>query len=131
VPPTPSRPAQQPPDAATVVSAPAEAAGQRPAYESFVVRLTGPGVDLVVVGPGAHELGRAKEAALRVNHPTVSRRHARIIVSDDRTIAYVQDLGGANRTRLNGREVTAVQPLADGDVLTLGQVELKVTVSRA
>ena len=127
----PAPPAPEPPDPATFVSGPTEAAAPRPAYESFVIRLTGEGVDLVVVGPGAHELGRTKGVALRVNHPTVSRRHARILISDDRTIAYVQDLGGANGTRLNGRAVTSVQPLADGDVLTFGQLELKVTVSRS
>jgi len=129
--PAPTPAAAVPPPASDPVAEPTALAEPRPDFESFVVRLSGGGTDLVVVGPGAHELGRAKGVELRVNHPTVSRSHARIIVSEDRTIAYVQDLGGPNGTRLNGRPVTTVQPIADGDTLMIGQVELKVTVKRA
>ena len=115
------------------------AAGRRPAPPSrpprprraiLEVRLTGPGFDLAAREPGAHELGRATEAPLRVNHPTVSRKHARIILADDRGIAYLQDAGGANGTRLNGKAIEKLAPLADGDKVGIGEVELTVTLRR-
>ena len=94
------------------------------------IQLSGPDVQLLVAEPGAHDLGRSSEMELRVNHPTVSRRHARIILSDDRGMAYVQDQGGANGTRLNGKEVARLAPVNDGDTIGIGNVELKVTLKR-
>jgi pSer/pThr/pTyr-binding forkhead associated (FHA) protein len=95
------------------------------------IRLVAEGFDLVVRETGAHELGRANEASLRVNHQTVSRKHARIILADDRGIAYLQDAGGANGTRLNGKTVDRLAPLSDGDQVGIGDVELKVSLKRA
>jgi hypothetical protein len=86
---------------------------------------------LVVREPGAHELGRSSEAALRVTDPTVSRKHARIILADDRAIAYLQDAGGANGTRLNGKLIEKLAPIAEGDSVGVGEVELKVVFKRA
>ena len=80
--------------------------------------------------PGAHELGRATDAALRVNHPTVSRKHARIILADDRGIAYLQNAGGANSTRLNDKAIEKLAPLNDGDRVGIGEVELTVVLKR-
>jgi pSer/pThr/pTyr-binding forkhead associated (FHA) protein len=88
------------------------------------------GLNLVARDPGAYELGRAKDAPLRVNHPTVSRKHARIILADDRTIAYVQDAGGQNGTRLNGQAIERLAPLSEGDLIGIGDVELKVVLKR-
>jgi pSer/pThr/pTyr-binding forkhead associated (FHA) protein len=95
------------------------------------VRLVAEGYDLVAREPGAHELGRAADAALRVNHPTVSRKHARVILADDRGIAYLQDAGGANGTRLNGQAIEKLAPLSDGDRVGVGEVELTVVLKRA
>ena len=94
------------------------------------LRLRAEGIDLVVTAPGEHELGRAAESPLRVDHPTVSRHHARIILSEDRTTAYLQDQGGLNKTRLNGRPLQKLSPLADGDQVRVGDVELVVSISR-
>jgi pSer/pThr/pTyr-binding forkhead associated (FHA) protein len=106
----------------------AHVGGSRPILE---VRLTGEGFDVAVAETGAHELGRSSDASLRVNHPTVSRKHARIIIGDDRTIAYIQDAGGANGTRLNGATIERLAPLSDGDRVGIGEVELKVAFKRA
>ena len=94
------------------------------------IRLIGPGFDLAAREPGAYELGRATEAPLRVNHPTVSRKHARVILADDRGIVYLQDAGGANGTRLNGKAIEKLAPLSDGDRVGIGEVELTVTLKR-
>jgi pSer/pThr/pTyr-binding forkhead associated (FHA) protein len=94
------------------------------------VRLTGGGFDLVASETGPHGLGRATDAALRVRHPTVSRRHARIVISDDREMAYLQNAGGANGTLLNGREIERIEPLQHGDRVQIGDVVLEVSLKR-
>jgi len=129
----------EPPPSPTVIAA-AEAdrtvsysrPGSGPKPGSILeIRLWAQGYDLVATEPGAHELGRATDAPLRVNHATVSRKHARVILADDRGIAYLQDAGGANGTRLNGKPVEKLAPLSDGDQVGIGEVELKVTLKRA
>ena len=94
------------------------------------IQLLGEGFELSVREPGAHDLGRATEAPLRANHPTVSRKHARVILADDRGIAYLQDAGGANGTRLNGQAIEKLAPLSDGDRVGIGEVELTVVLKR-
>jgi pSer/pThr/pTyr-binding forkhead associated (FHA) protein len=94
------------------------------------VRLMGPAGELVVTEPGDYNLGRAKDAPLRVDNPTVSRKHARIVLTEDRGKAYIQDTGGANGTRLNGVVVERLVVLSDGDVIGVGDVELRVKLKR-
>jgi pSer/pThr/pTyr-binding forkhead associated (FHA) protein len=128
-PPARARPPASPP----VTPPPAPAAQPSPTKAGVIleVRLVAEGYDLVAREPGAHELGRAADAALRVNHPTVSRKHARVILADDRGIAYLQDAGGANGTRLNGQAIEKLAPLSDGDRVGVGEVELTVVLKRA
>jgi pSer/pThr/pTyr-binding forkhead associated (FHA) protein len=126
-------PAATPPPPRITASPPAVApAAPKPASTGSIleVRLSAADIDLVVKEPGAHDLGRSSEMELRVSHPTVSRRHARIILSDDRAMVYVQDQGGANGTRLNGKEVAKLAPLSEGDKIGIGDLELKVSLKR-
>ncbi len=76
---------------------------------------------------GAVVIGRAPEAELRVQHASVSRRHATIRV-DDGTVR-IADLGSHNGTRVNGELVTDARTLASGDVATVGDVVLVVHFS--
>ncbi len=118
-----------PPAAAPAVSP--KSAARAPSSGRIVeVRLRGKEVDLAATETGAHELGRDKAAALRVNHATVSRQHARIIISDDRGVAYVQDRGGANGTRLNGVAIKEIKLLNDGDTVSIGDIDLAVSIRR-
>lgn len=55
---------------------------------------------------------------------SVSRRHCRFTCQTDGW--YVEDLGSYNHTFLNGREVSGLNKLRDGDVLKLGAVDLMV-----
>jgi pSer/pThr/pTyr-binding forkhead associated (FHA) protein len=116
----------EPPPKPTV----AKAAAATPPGKITGIRLRSGDIDVALTETGAHEVGRAKEAAVRVRNPTVSRQHARLIISDDRGVAYVQDRGGANGTRLNGVAITEIKLLNDGDSITVGEVELKVTILR-
>jgi pSer/pThr/pTyr-binding forkhead associated (FHA) protein len=139
-PPAPS--AAPPPSAAPAPSAPPAAARSAPEEEAPTlmspkalvtireVRLTGRDTTLSVTAPGSYDIGRSRDVALRVSDATVSRRHARIILADDRRTAWVEHAGGANGTRLNGAPVLAPQPLSDGDTVDVGELPLKVTVVR-
>jgi pSer/pThr/pTyr-binding forkhead associated (FHA) protein len=122
---TPPRPA-----APAAKAEPAVPAVAKPAAVICEFQLRAEGIDLVVTAPGEYELGRAAGLPLRVDHPTVSRHHARIILSEDRTTAYLQDQGGVNKTRLNGRPLQKLSPLAEGDQVRLGDVELVVSITR-
>ncbi len=129
--PSPSPPPPPVPPRPAMPVAPPPAAPPRAVSGPILeIRLLGPEITLVVGHPGAHDLGRSSDVELRVADPTVSRRHARIILSDDRTMVYVQDQGGSNGTRLNGKEVAKLAPLADGDTIGIGNIELKVSFKR-
>jgi polyferredoxin len=68
-------------------------------------------------GSGTHILGCAPDVDLVVNHPTVSRRHARFVVSD-RGLTIV-DLQSTNGTRVDGKRI-------EREVLVQGRAELKL-----
>jgi DNA-binding NtrC family response regulator len=76
---------------------------------------------------GTVVIGRGGEAELRVQHASVSRRHATIVV--DEGIVRIADLGSHNGTRVNGEVVMASRVLASGDVATVGDVVLVVHFS--
>ena len=58
--------------------------------------------------------------------PTVSRRHARILVADGK--ATLEDLGSKNGTFLRGKRLTSPAPLSDGDEILLGRVRMTFRV---
>ena len=65
-----------------------------------------------------------------MKHATVSRAHARVIISEDRKTASLEHTGGANGTRLNGRAIDKAEPLSDGDEIGIGEVSLRVSLKR-
>ncbi|HET8648147.1 MAG TPA: FHA domain-containing protein, partial [Vicinamibacteria bacterium] len=70
---------------------------------------------------GSLLVGAAPDCGLRLDHPTVSRRHARLEVRGDEV--ELTDLGSSNGTRVNDRAVQqhAIQP---GDTIAFGRVTL-------
>jgi DNA-binding winged helix-turn-helix (wHTH) protein len=70
--------------------------------------------------PGENIIGREHSAVVWVNEESVSRRHARIVVSEDG--AWLEDLGSKNGTFLQGRAVTQPTRLEDGEEFTVGEV---------
>ncbi len=78
----------------------------------------------IALEPGETIIGRDPGAAVHLDDPSVSRRHARIIVGD--TGATVEDLGSKNGTFLGEAGVHAPMPLSDGDTVRIGSVPLLV-----
>jgi DNA-binding winged helix-turn-helix (wHTH) protein len=88
-------------------------------------RLTWEGGD-VSLGEGENVLGRVEEAAAWIESASVSRRHARILVSEGK--ARLEDLGSKNGTFLNGRKITSAVAVADADEIRLGLVPMTFRV---
>jgi pSer/pThr/pTyr-binding forkhead associated (FHA) protein len=65
------------------------------------------------------EVGREEGAAIRVDEPLVSRRHARLERRGDAWV--VVDLGSTNFTRVNGERVLRERELVHGDEVRLGR----------
>ncbi len=68
-------------------------------------------------------VGRAKGCDIVLPEPTVSRRHATLLLYEDGWA--ITDNNSAHGTFLNGVRVTAPQLLFDGDTLTLADATLK------
>ncbi len=83
----------------------------------------------VALHEGENLLGREEDGLLWIDAPTVSRRHARIVVTGGS--AVLEDLGSKNGTHLKGVRLTAPVALGDGDEIWLGQVPLTFRVLAA
>jgi DNA-binding winged helix-turn-helix (wHTH) protein len=75
---------------------------------------------------GDNIIGRDPEAIIRLNLPSVSRRHARIAVTS--TVAFVEDLGSKNGTFLKKDRIVRRVQLADLDELEIGSARLLVRI---
>jgi len=73
----------------------------------------------VALRAGENVLGRCDDAVAWIDSSTVSRRHARILVTGDDAI--LEDLGSRNGTYLRGKRVTVPSQLADGDEIRVGR----------
>lgn len=77
---------------------------------------------------GVTSIGRDDDRDVRLPDPSVSRKHAEIVCQ--RTGYFVADLQSSNGTQLNGLSLTAPAMLSPGDVLRIGEIELRcVTVA--
>jgi DNA-binding winged helix-turn-helix (wHTH) protein len=71
---------------------------------------------------GDHVIGRDPASAIPVHSPIVSRRHARVTVTDDR--ASIEDLDSKNGTFVGDVRLCGRHDLADGDRVRLGDFTL-------
>ncbi|HEY6928929.1 MAG TPA: FHA domain-containing protein [Thermoanaerobaculia bacterium] len=76
----------------------------------------------IALAEGENILGREREAAAWIDVHSVSRHHARIVVSGD--TATIEDLGSKNGTFLAGESVVRPRALRDGDRIRIGTVEM-------
>ncbi len=70
-------------------------------------------------------LGRAKACDIVLDDPSVSRRHARLIRSDEQVT--IEDLRSSRGTFVNGQRITTPQTLRTGDLVAIGRFTLKLT----
>ncbi len=77
---------------------------------------------------GENVIGRDPLAAVRLDFPSVSRRHARIIVAG--ATASLEDLGSKNGTFLHSERLTTPAALADLDAVRIGSVKITVRLMR-
>lgn len=80
------------------------------------------------VRPGANTLGRSRRCDVVVPDGSISRNHALLSLTGDR--ATLQDLESSNGTYLNGWRLVGEVDLADGDLVMLGETELRVRIVR-
>jgi hypothetical protein len=107
-----------------------EVAGAEPAgNDAFLVVETGGGLtegehfDLF----GGLSLGRSADADIRLDDRYASGIHARVF---NRSGAYfVEDMNSTNGTLLNSRELHGEAELSPGDVIRIGDTELRFEVS--
>lgn len=78
---------------------------------------------------GETSFGRSQDNEVRIDHQSLSRRHARILFMGNKFI--VTDLGSTNGCEVNGRHVSAsALELADGDVIKLGDIEFRFELKK-
>jgi DNA-binding winged helix-turn-helix (wHTH) protein len=85
------------------------------------------GTRRVALSEGENVIGRDPIAPVFLDVAGVSRRHARIVVSDGE--AMLEDLGSKNGTRLRDQPVTGATRLRDGDSIEIGPVVVVYHVS--
>jgi hypothetical protein len=76
----------------------------------------------VTLEEGEHVLGRDPDVEIFLNSAGVSRRHARIRISEG--LATIEDLGSKNGTFVGDQRVERPRSLGDGDIIGVGAVKL-------
>ncbi len=76
----------------------------------------------IELSPDENLIGRDPRAEAWIDLPTVSRRHARIVIAEGE--ARLEDLGSKNGTCLRGKRVDAPQILRDRDPILFGSVQV-------
>lgn len=72
---------------------------------------------------GGLSIGRSSEADVRISDRYASGVHARIFSRDGRT--YIEDMSSTNGTQLNDATLNGEAELIDGDVVRIGDTELR------
>src|SRR3954463_14072035 len=82
---------------------------------------------VVALDTGWSRIGRSRSADIRLDDPTVSRRHAVVVQNPEGELRVLDDRS-MNGIRVNG-EAVDWSPLADGDELQVGRYTLSVIES--
>lgn len=75
---------------------------------------------------GENIVGRSPDSNVWLDFPSVSRRHARIIVDRERRRVVIDDLNSKNGTLVGGNTVHRPTDIVDGDDVTFGSVDVKL-----
>jgi len=85
------------------------------------------GSSVVPLHEGENLIGRDEACAVRVELPSISRQHARIVVTG--LEATIEDLGSRNGTKIGGQAVTQLTALREADRIQVGDATLTFHVS--
>jgi DNA-binding winged helix-turn-helix (wHTH) protein len=77
---------------------------------------------------GENVLGRDPDVAVWIDLNSVSRHHARVVVTDE--VALLEDLGSRNGTLVNGERINSPRSLSNGDRIKIGAASLVFRCSR-
>ena len=98
---------------------------------TFSARVTLPegskDVELILIAGGRRlNVGRATDNDLYLNHASVSKIHA-VLKMDAGQNLFVADTGSTNGTHINGMRIPygEAKPIAEGDVVAFGEVEVR------
>ena len=94
-----------------------------------LLRLRGAGRTVErVLAPGEQfDTGRSSDTDVPLPYSSISRRHARVLCTKDGL--WLEDLGSANGSWVNGRRVTEMTLLQPGDQLRLGKLRFEVSLA--
>ncbi len=85
----------------------------------------GPGAgQLLPIKQGTLLIGRASTSDLRLQHPSISRRHAQLTRRDEHL--FLKDLGSQNGTYVNRSRITTELELLAGDEISVGNAVLRI-----
>ena len=70
-------------------------------------------------------IGRDLSCSLVINASSVSRRHAHLTYENNEF--FISDMGSSNGTFINGKRVDSAAPIAHGDEITLGDINIRVS----
>jgi two-component system response regulator AtoC len=100
----------------------------RAAAAGLRLRVLGAGTSVEVELPehGEVVIGRAPTAAVRIDHPSLSRQHASLLVTTSGV--HLQDLGSRNGTFVNGRRLEVGESLRLGanEIVDIGELTLVI-----
>lgn len=80
------------------------------------------GTHAFVLQNGENMIGRDPDVHVFLDHPSVSRRHARISITAGRVT--LEDLNSRNGTSVDGRGITSPTELHDGTIIGVGPMTL-------
>jgi len=86
-----------------------------PAAGCFELEIGRKSVPLAI---GSHLIGRDFRSVIPITSPSISRRHARILVTEN--IATIEDLGSTNGTLVSGQHLETPVVLHNGDLIVFG-----------
>ncbi|PIE31716.1 MAG: hypothetical protein CSA55_05075 [Ilumatobacter coccineus] len=81
----------------------------------------------ITLGSTGAVIGRMNDCEIVISDGNASRHHAQITASGSGYI--LADLASTNGTFINGSRLTTTHRLTDGDIITIGTVELRFTAS--
>ena len=82
-----------------------------------------------MLGENTILVGYNEECQIRLNYEeSISGKHCSLMEKSGKV--YIENLSKTNPTLINGRLLKGEEQLKDGDVLTLGRLEMKVLMDR-